>query len=189
MKVMALFLILSLPALAHGNETTTGNASRLVRATQLDRAILVGMRGSLMLPAPHDPASSWPQDKGAVRFSECLMALDSSVFTNILADAVAQNLAKEEIDQALLFYESPVGQTWVEQDMANGAGLLERPGQFVPRKPDLPVDKALLVEQFVKTGIPKKLSEIPAKDPNARTILVRWDEAVEGCRNKARLEP
>jgi hypothetical protein len=137
MKVLALFLILSLPALARGNETSTGNALRLVRAIQLDRAVLTGMRSSLMLPALRDPAKSWQQDKGEIRFSECLMALDSSLVTDILADGVAQNLSKEEIDQALLFYESQAGQIVVEQDTANLAGFLEQPGQFVPPKRNL----------------------------------------------------
>ena len=150
-------------------------AQRLVKAMALDRAILFGVRDASVGRDKPPPPSSPSEAK----FRACVLAIDSGIFVDILAEALTTELTVADMQEALLFYESPVGRSYIGKNFA----AIEKGGDAPGSKFEPPPAEQEAFNAFSRTEAGTKLSNSKAvQSPEVSgRLLGAWDQAVARC--------
>ena len=155
-----------------GGNSTLADASRLVRAMQVDRGILLGLQIQFRRNQQGDASK---------KLAECLNSADTSFLVGIIADAIAKEMSIGEIRAATLFFESAVGKKYVQRDIIAAKKMLGFPTSSPP--PDFSEEERAVVEDFSQTTAGEKLlrKRITDSDSVWRALMPKAEEIIRAC--------
>lgn len=137
---------------ASSESPLSAEASRLVKAMQIDRLVLYGLQQALLQGQKRNEGRALSDEER--RFYECVYTADSTVYVPALSEELAKQLSREEILQATRFFESPVGKKLVESDAGLLTSLLSGRTDSVKGLSEAPSNE---LAQFKKTPAGKKI--------------------------------
>lgn len=182
----AAFLVLLSTLTACRNETSSGNAVRLVRAMQLDRAVLISMQLPIRRAQLKDEASEEQKKKEASLY-ECVYGIDSAIFTSTIAEVIAKDLSIEEMRLAIRFFEGEVGKKYVQRDIAQLPEIFGNSGSTDKPKGEFSKEEQDVLEQFSKTTAGDKLlrQQLFHQESVLFAALAKWQDAFKACARAA----
>lgn len=175
--LVATLLVLA-PPMACAEGGSLADATRLVKAMEIDRAAVLAALVAIRGGPRDDPLSQ--------RVHACVAWTDPSVFTGYIATLLAKDMSAEEMKQATLFFEGTAGKKLVRKgEMVDLQPWLDAP-QAGPIE-ELTKEEMAEWDKFSKTSAWEKAKEIGIRSTaDIRGSLAKIDEVVQKCMEQAR---
>jgi len=145
-RIVALLLLLSSTVMA-GKAGSPSEVARLVKAMELDQLALLGMQLSI--------ERGVKEGKSTPGQLACIKKVDRSTFVQPYVVALTNRLSREEVLDATRFFESPTGEKYLANAVAQFYRAVGVTGNNSP--PDLSLSEQKVLLQFAATSAGKKL--------------------------------
>jgi hypothetical protein len=179
-----LFVLVALLQIMTGcsDESASANATRLVRAMQLDQMMVISMQLPYRRGQVRNEGDEKQKQEGAP-FYNCIYAIDGSLFTNLYAEVLAKELSIDEMRAAIRFLESEPGKKYVQRGMSSLLATTEKPQASGNAPAEISKDELAAINEFSNTTAGKKLSSqsILGQESVVRAAQAKWQESLNTC--------
>lgn len=171
--------------MTYAQDSGYGAAEKLVRAMSTDQFALQGTLAAYL--QKRDATATAPlTDEQRRGFLRCLEGADNSSAIRALADVLAQQLSRDELQQALAFYDSSAGKKQVKRDLVEAQKMLGY--ELAGESPELSTAEIARLNRFKSTSAYVKLQEFPARireAPKARKAIFQSSELAAATCSRA----